>query len=84
MNSKTAFLIFLALVAIALYMSTRIKAVGEIDFDCKDFKTQEEAQKMYEWSIKEYDKDKYQLDKDHDGVACESLFPVHQRIAYGR
>jgi len=36
---------------------------------CKDFKTQEEAQEMYE-----SDKDCYKnLDKDGDGEACESL-----------
>lgn len=36
---------------------------------CKDFKTQEEAQKTYE-----SDKDCYKnLDKDNDGVACENL-----------
>jgi hypothetical protein len=37
--------------------------------NCSDFRTQEEAQKAYE-----SDKDCYKnLDKDHDGVACESL-----------
>lgn len=37
--------------------------------NCKDFKTQEEAQKVYE-----SDKDCYKnLDKDGDGKACESL-----------
>lgn len=37
--------------------------------NCKDFKTQAEAQKKYE-----SDKDCYKnLDKDNDGKACESL-----------
>lgn len=37
--------------------------------NCNDFKTQEEAQDVYE-----SDKDCYKnLDKDNDGVACESL-----------
>lgn len=37
--------------------------------NCDDFKTQKEAQKAYE-----SDKDCYRnLDKDKDGVACESL-----------
>ncbi|MFN8256942.1 MAG: excalibur calcium-binding domain-containing protein [Bacteroidales bacterium] len=36
---------------------------------CKDFKTQQEAQKAYD-----SDKDCYKnLDKDNDGVACEDL-----------
>jgi hypothetical protein len=37
--------------------------------NCKDFKTQKEAQKTYE-----SDKDCYKnLDKDNDGTACEDL-----------
>jgi hypothetical protein len=37
--------------------------------NCDDFKTQKEAQKAYD-----SDKDCYKnLDKDNDGVACESL-----------
>ncbi len=36
---------------------------------CKDFKTQDEAQKTYESDKKCYKN----LDKDKDGKACESL-----------
>jgi len=38
------------------------------DCDCKDFATQEEAQRVFD----AYPGDPYRLDKDKDGVACES------------
>jgi hypothetical protein len=37
--------------------------------NCKDFKTQKEAQKTYESDKKCYKN----LDKDNDGIACEDL-----------
>jgi micrococcal nuclease len=39
------------------------------DYDCKDFKTQAEAQRMLE----KYPGDPFRLDGDRDGVACDSL-----------
>jgi hypothetical protein len=43
------------------------------DYDCSDFKTWEEAQKVF---IRDggFQKDPYNLDSDGDGIACESLF----------
>lgn len=39
------------------------------DYDCKDFKTQAEAQKIFN----AYPGDPFKLDRDRDGIACESL-----------
>jgi micrococcal nuclease len=39
------------------------------DYDCKDFETQAEAQQVF----KQYPGDPFRLDRDQDGVACESL-----------
>mgnify|MGYP003547068414 FL=1 len=39
------------------------------DYDCKDLKTQAEAQKMFN----AYPGDPFKLDGDRDGIACESL-----------
>ncbi|MFO1435837.1 MAG: hypothetical protein U1F34_05595 [Gammaproteobacteria bacterium] len=45
-----------------------------MDYNCKDFKTQPEAQSVYE-RCKERGKDMdvYHLDGDHDGKVCEAL-----------
>jgi len=42
------------------------------DRDCSDFSTQEEAQKFFE-DEGGPDSDYHNLDRDGDGVACESL-----------
>lgn len=48
-------------------------------YDCSDFCTQEDAQKIYDECYnfggtgKEYVRDINNLDNDNDGVACESL-----------
>lgn len=42
------------------------------DYDCSDFSTQKEAQKFFE-AEGGPQKDYHNLDKDGDGVACESL-----------
>ncbi len=42
-------------------------------YNCKDFKTQKEAQQVYLQCLKETSKDIHILDKDKDGIACESL-----------
>jgi micrococcal nuclease len=39
------------------------------DYNCSDFSTQAEAQRI----LDAYPGDPYKLDRDHDGVACESL-----------
>lgn len=39
------------------------------DYNCSDFKSQKEAQKVFEQDPR----DIYRLDGDHDGKACESL-----------
>ncbi|MEF8799137.1 MAG: thermonuclease family protein [Candidatus Bipolaricaulota bacterium] len=44
------------------------------DLDCSDFDTQQEAQKCFEYCQEELDKrDVHSLDRNKDGVACESL-----------
>ena len=43
------------------------------DRDCSDFSTQKEAQKFFESEKGLRDKDPHGLDRDNDGVACESL-----------
>ncbi len=42
-------------------------------YNCKDFKSQSEAQKCYEECKKKTGKDIHRLDRDKDGIACESL-----------
>lgn len=42
------------------------------DYDCSDFSTQDEAQEFFE-SEGGPDDDYHNLDRDGDGVACESL-----------
>ena len=39
------------------------------DYNCSDFKTQAEAQRMFD----AYPGDPFRLDRDHDEIACESL-----------
>lgn len=41
------------------------------DYDCSDFDTQEEAQEFFE--SEGVDEDPHNLDRDGDGVACETL-----------
>jgi len=48
----------------------RLRYTG--DYDCPDFSTQEEAQEFFESEGGPYD-DPHNLDKDGDGIACESL-----------
>ena len=42
------------------------------DYDCSDFSTQEEAQEFFE-DEGGPDEDYHNLDRDGDGIACESL-----------
>jgi len=39
------------------------------EYNCEDFETWEQAQEVFE----SYDDDIHDLDRDNDGVACESL-----------
>jgi hypothetical protein len=50
------------------YSATRSKASG--DYDCSDFSTHEEAQQFFE---NEGPGDLHGLDRDTDGIACETL-----------
>ncbi|MDP2925197.1 MAG: thermonuclease family protein [Nanoarchaeota archaeon] len=42
-------------------------------YNCADFKTQIEAQRAYDFCVKNIGKDIHRLDQDSDGVACEGL-----------
>lgn len=42
-------------------------------YNCSDFSSQGEAQQAYESCLTETGKDIHDLDRDHDGVACETL-----------
>jgi len=48
--------------------SANLPACIKLDCDCKDFATQEEAQRVFD----AYSGDPYRLDKDKDGIACET------------
>lgn len=52
------------------FATTRPASTG--DKDCPDFDTQQEAQDFFE-SEGGPDEDYYNLDRDGDGVACETL-----------
>lgn len=54
-----------AVVALGLMIGSQMPALA--DYDCKDFATQEEAQGQL------LPGDPYGLDRDNDGIACESL-----------
>ncbi|MBW2046302.1 MAG: thermonuclease family protein, partial [Deltaproteobacteria bacterium] len=45
---------------------------GDI-YNCSDFSTQREAQECYKYCLKQAGYDVHRLDRDKDGVACESL-----------
>lgn len=45
-------------------------AAAQRDMDCSDFRTQREAQEFYE---SQGPGDPHRLDRDNDGVACETL-----------
>lgn len=42
-------------------------------YNCKDFGTHDEAQKLYEYCVKQGSGDVHDLDRDEDGMACEDL-----------
>ncbi|HEY9860724.1 MAG TPA: excalibur calcium-binding domain-containing protein [Candidatus Obscuribacterales bacterium] len=49
--------------------TTNLPACTKSDCDCKDFKTQAEAQRV----LDAFPSDPFDLDRDKDKVACESL-----------
>lgn len=73
-NSGIVTIIVLVLVGATGYqLQASVKASKEKE-SCKYFKTQQEAQIKYDRYINsEYSKTIKQLDRDHDGVACEAL-----------
>lgn len=54
---------------IAIFLVVMPILIRKADYNCSDFKSQAEAQKMFEKN----DTDVYHLDSDQDGVVCESL-----------
>lgn len=52
---------------------------GYYNYNCKDFLTQDEAQKIYEACKKEGEGDTFGLDRDKDGLVCESL-PKNKKV----
>ena len=42
-------------------------------YNCSDFSTQSEAQRCYEYCLEQKGYDVHRLDRDKDGIACESL-----------
>lgn len=42
-------------------------------YNCADFKTQEEAQEVYDTCNRPDNRDRHGLDRDGDGIACQSL-----------
>ncbi len=42
-------------------------------YNCSDFKTQKEAQEVYDTCNTSENRDRHGLDRDGDGVACQSL-----------
>ena len=52
-----------------VFAAPAVKSRPNQDYNCSDFQTQAEAQRMLE----AYPGDPFRLDGDHDGIACESL-----------
>lgn len=66
---KKRIVIIIALIIICIFVFKTVTLGILINYDCKDFKTQQEAQKVFE----RYSYDKYDLDRNNNGVACEKL-----------
>lgn len=63
-------LLRLAAFAAAMFAAFAAGALAQRDMDCSDFRTQREAQAFYE---SQGPGDPHRLDRDNDGVACETL-----------
>lgn len=46
---------------------------GDAVYNCDDFRTQQEAQEVYDYCKFDGENDPHRLDGDKDGIACESL-----------
>jgi hypothetical protein len=46
---------------------------GVSDVNCSDFKTHAQAQSFFKGTGGSHSNDPYGLDRDHDGIACETL-----------
>jgi uncharacterized membrane protein len=67
-----SFITFLILLITVIFIIVRIVQAyskGHTEYNCSDFKTQLQAQQLFEQN----EKDVYGLDRDHDGLACEHL-----------
>lgn len=65
---KRIFIIILLL--IIFFLTFRVIVLGRlINYDCKDFKTKEEAIRIF----KKFTYDKYDLDRNNNGIPCERL-----------
>lgn len=63
------FMFFIALVlAIALFFVLRMSQINS-EYNCVDFETQEDAQKIFNF----FEYDRYGLDQNNNGIACEKL-----------
>ena len=61
---------YIIILLVLFFVFWRYYVEGQfVDYDCINFKTQEDAQKMFN----KYSYDKYFLDANHNGIACESL-----------
>lgn len=69
MNEKKLAIYFLIVVGVILATYTSVMYLQYRDLDCIDFATQKEAQETF----KKWPFDKYSLDANHNGIACESL-----------
>lgn len=59
----------IAVVAMATFALSALPALAQNIYNCDDFATQEEAQAVYDADPS----DPHGLDRDNDGIACESL-----------
>lgn len=66
-NKLLIIIIFTCLLVLGI--GTVRAKVGRVDFNCSDFENQKQAQSLFDQNPK----DIYRLDKNHNGVACESL-----------
>jgi hypothetical protein len=64
-----AFLVFIFFVIFIFIQTNILNNSIKFDYDCDDFQTQAQAQKVFEVNPK----DIYDLDRNKDGIACSSL-----------
>ncbi len=67
--NKLLLIILLLLISGCQFTSSELPTCTTTDCDCSDFTTQEEAQAVLE----AFPDDRYRLDGDGNGIACESL-----------